>query len=409
MTDVGIVMPVYKQKPEFLALAIQSVLAQTYQKFRFILVIDGAPEMEPLVQTQVGQDQRVEILAYPDNKGVAHALNTGFEPLLRDNRIQYLTWVSSDNIYDPHYLELLRAALVKGSPELGLVYSSFRSIDDEGRQLNSEAELASMHRYQSQPEEKLLDSSIVGISFMYRSNYARLTGLYGMQPVEDYDYWLRLTEHCRMEHLPVELVDYRVNSSFSISASLKSEHAHRRWRYAYHLTRYQARKRRGIASQLTVLFPLVHAREHEIAIIENLYEQTYSNYICTVLDLSESGQPTEVLSNISHPTTSFNSFPGMKVTNSLLYASYSISTPYTLVLGPKLFQEAVDLENLLDHANQKGQLNEISWFFSRGQVPRLTSSRLSSGQGVVEKPDIFHEIFRTESLQQLLESIVNGG
>ncbi|OXM14692.1 glycosyltransferase family 2 protein [Paenibacillus herberti] len=409
MTDVGIVMPVYKQKPEFLAIAIQSVLAQTYQKFRFILVIDGAPEMEPLVRAQVGQDQRVEVLSYPDNKGVAHALNTGFEPLLEDDRIQYLTWVSSDNSYDPHYLEVLRAALVQSLPELGLVYSSFRSIDDEGRQLMSEAELASMRHYQSQSEEKLLDSSIVGISFMYKSSYARLTGPYGMQPVEDYDYWLRLTEHCRMKHLPVELVDYRVNSSFSISASLKSELAHRRWRYAYHLTRHQARKRRGVSSPLTVLFPLVHAREHEVAIMENVYEQTYSNYTFTVLDLSESGQPTELLSSISHPTTSFNSFPGMKVTNSLLYASYSISTPYTLVLGPKLFEAAVDLQNLLDHANQKGQPNEISWFFPQGKIPRLPSSRLSSGNGLVDKPDIFHEVFRTKSLQQLLNNIVNGG
>lgn len=41
VVDTGIVMPVYYQKPEH----IQAVLEQSYAAFRFIIVIDGAPEM----------------------------------------------------------------------------------------------------------------------------------------------------------------------------------------------------------------------------------------------------------------------------------------------------------------------------------------------------------------------------
>ena len=44
MIDVGVVMPVYKQKPAFLEAALQSVLKQTYAKFKLVIVIDGAPD-----------------------------------------------------------------------------------------------------------------------------------------------------------------------------------------------------------------------------------------------------------------------------------------------------------------------------------------------------------------------------
>ncbi|WP_219835301.1 hypothetical protein [Paenibacillus sp. R14(2021)] len=59
-----------------------------------------------------------------------------------------------------------------------------------------------------------------------------------------------------MKYIPVEPLDYRVHSTFSVSAALQSTAEHRKWRYAYHLARHQARMRRGIAPSLTILFPL---------------------------------------------------------------------------------------------------------------------------------------------------------
>lgn len=44
MKDVGIVMPVYKQDPVYLELALLSILEQNYRNFYFVIVSDGAPE-----------------------------------------------------------------------------------------------------------------------------------------------------------------------------------------------------------------------------------------------------------------------------------------------------------------------------------------------------------------------------
>ncbi len=406
VADVGIVMPVYKQDPALLDEAIRSIRNQTRKQFRLVIVIDGAPEMEPLVRAGTRSDKRVEIVTCPVNGGVASALNVGFDILLKDPSILYLTWVSSDNVYHPRFVEVLRRELAKGPPELGLVYSSFRSIDDDGVLISSEQDLAVLRQYQAMPEEKLLEACIIGVSFMYKSVFARLIGGYGMEPVEDYDYWLRLTDHCRIRHIPVELMDYRVNSKHSISASLKTPEKHGKWRYAFHLIRLQARTRRGIEPELTVLFPLVMALEEEKTALESLYEQTYSNYRCHVIDLSFDGQPTSVLSLLSHPTTKFESLPGVGVTPAIHHALQEVTTPYVLVMGQDAFTLPHDVDTLFEFIRANRNPDAISFYLpmgTRNAVPRLTA-----GPSTV-KPNIFLELFHTDRLRQLIGGIIAGG
>lgn len=398
MVDVGVVMPLYTQKPEFLRQALESVLRQTFTEFRLIIVIDGAPEMEPLVQSIIAEDPRVAIISYVPNRGIAHALNTGFDLLFNEPNIQYLSWVSSDNVYEPRFLEILRGALVKGPQALGIVYSSFQSIDNEGNQLHNEHQLATQRNYQSQPKERLLDYSLIGVSFMYKSQVAKLVGGYGMEPVEDYDYWLRLAEHCDIRFIPVELVNYRVDSTFSVSAQLHSIENHRRWRYTYHLTRHQARFRRGIPPMITVLFPVVNAGAEEIARIENLYEQTYSNYECRVLDLSPTRQPSVLLGSIPHPATEFVWMPEVVESHAICGALEQMSTPYTIVLGPKIFIGALDIEYMLEALITTGGDATSNYYTDDHSLIGFRHRHVPS-----TKTHYYNELFRSADLYDLLK------
>jgi glycosyltransferase involved in cell wall biosynthesis len=103
MADVGIVMPVYRQNLDHLRIALRSVLGQSYRNYRFVIVGDGAPEdvVRTLYEETAG-DARVQIVLKPVNEGVAAALNLGFDMLMSDPAIEYLTWVSSDNFYYPY-------------------------------------------------------------------------------------------------------------------------------------------------------------------------------------------------------------------------------------------------------------------------------------------------------------------
>lgn len=396
MPDVGIVMPVYKQKPSYLHAAIQSVLNQTYSNFRFVIVIDGAPEMAAVIEEAVGADQRVEVIPCERNQGVAKALNRGFQELLADPEILYLTWVSSDNLYYPDFIRILRKELKYGPDELGLAYSCFRDIDDEGRPLHDEAMQAMKRDYQAKPKEALLDFHIIGVSFMYKSRYARMIAGYGMEPVEDYDYVLRLTDYCETRYLPVELMDYRVDSPFSVSAQLKnSGEQHRRWRNAFQTAKYNARLRRGVPMETTVLFPVKDGSPATAVLMEQLLEQYYSNYLLQVIDLSAGQEATARLSAIPDPRIRYAAMPGMDEKEAIFRAAQTIETPFTMLYGKGPALQYEDLENLAQML-RKADLPHISVYYPPGREGILFRT-----EHPPEEP-IYHELYRTVKLVELL-------
>lgn len=397
VVDLGIVMPVYKQSPEFLEAALQSILKQTFQQFKFVIVIDGAPEMEPLIRSIVEDDHRVYIVTYERNQGVPHALNTGFTELFKDKHIEYLTWVSSDNIYRPLFLEILYTAINKGPDELGIVYSSFQSINNYNQPLNDEHALAALRNFQGKPKEALLDSSIIGVSFMYKAKYAKMVaGGYSLAPIEDYDYWLKLTDFCEIKYIPIELMDYRVDSTFSVSSQLKSTEAHRKWRHAYHLTRHNTRVRRGIPTEITFLFILSEATTEAVARIEDLYEQVFSNYICHVIDLSEDYQVNKILHQIPHPCTMFEWLPTWDRTAAALFTAKKINTPYTMLLDLNPFDYIMNTQVLYDEL-KRADGNIWSTYYDKDK--RVIGYRNEHNLAPIKK----NELFRTPKLVYLLE------
>lgn len=395
MADVGVVMPVYYQKSEYLQQAIQSLLDQTYTAFRFVIVIDGAPEMLELVQSFVRDDPRVETLMNKTNLGVAGALNEGFARLLGDSRLRYLTWVSSDNIYSPAYLEIFRRTLRQSPNEVGLVYSSFRSINEEGTCIKTEGELALLRQFQSQPIDQILDSSLIGVSFMYKKEYALKIGGYRYAPIEDYDFWLRLTEVCDVRYIPVELMDYRVDSEYSVSFTLKSQERHRLWRSMYHLARREARERRGIPAETSVLFLAGKDLDRDEALIEEMYEQLYSNYEVYVLDLSPDYSAYHRISSIPHPSVQYKWFPMANELEALFYAAQFLETRFTFVYRNVGFLNHVELHFLAQELRTKPS-SALSVFMSpdRSQIHRRCDQ--------FQELPLGNELFKTGKLVEWL-------
>lgn len=395
MVDVGVVMPVYYQRIEYLQQSIHSILAQSYKSYRLIIVIDGAPEMLQHVERFVSGDPRVEILNNATNLGVAGALNAGFSKLWSKPEIRYLTWVSSDNLYDEEFLDTLRRGLRQSSDETGLVYSSFRSIDGAGNQLKSEAELSLLRQFQAQPIEELLNTCTIGVSFMYKTRFALQVEGYRYPPVEDYDFWLRLTEKCGVRYIPVELMDYRVDSEFSVSSKLQTVDAHRKWRYVYHLTRLEARIRRGIPVETSILFLARNSGDSTIAQIDKLYEQIYSNYRVYLFDLTPDGSAGTEIAKLPHTSILFKWFPNSPEQEVLYYAAQFLDTPFAFVYGSDGFQ--INLELYYLAAELKKAPDDT---YSVCHSPDKTQ--------VVPRRDLYSEIplgnelFRTKKLVQWL-------
>ena len=77
MSDIkiSIIMPVYKVE-EYVGKAIESILAQTFTEFEFLIVDDGTPDRSGEICDQYAKkDQRIQVI-HKENGGAPSARNT---------------------------------------------------------------------------------------------------------------------------------------------------------------------------------------------------------------------------------------------------------------------------------------------------------------------------------------------
>ncbi|MCM3774135.1 glycosyltransferase family 2 protein [Priestia aryabhattai] len=401
MRDVGIVMPVYKQDPDYLELALRSVLEQTYRQYHFIIVSDGAPEeTNNVIKKVVGEDPRVHIILKEKNEGVAKTLNIGFNYLMDIKEVRYFTWVSSDNYYFPNFIEKLRDALEDSPSNVGLSFSSFVHVDSNRVPLEG-PEYKDFHKYQDQPKENLLDTCFIGVAFMYKKQMAAMIEGYRLEPIEDYDYWVRLTEHCEIVYVPYVLMEYRTNSPQSISAQLKnSKLRHRQWRYAFNLAKQEARNRRGIPFELTVIYPVKDGSEQTIEKLEELFEQYFSNYKVIIVDTSSNKSGINILQHIEDPRVKFLEAPGVTEREAILIGMEEADTPFTIIYGKGNFPSTtyilqsamLYLTQLIKKKNEHQIVAIVDNF--NGQI---------TSRGRVSEDPVFGDIYFTEKLRNILK------
>ena len=77
MPDVSVVMSTYKENPNYVEEAINSILSQTYRNLELIIIVDW-PENEPvkrLLYRRQAKDRRIVIVENEHNLGLANSLN----------------------------------------------------------------------------------------------------------------------------------------------------------------------------------------------------------------------------------------------------------------------------------------------------------------------------------------------
>ena len=98
---VSIVLPVYNGE-QYIAGAIDSILAQEYGNFELIVIDDGSTDRTPKILERFLSDQRVRVIRQ-DNQRLPAALSEGFRHAAGD----LYTWTSADNLMKPECLGLL--------------------------------------------------------------------------------------------------------------------------------------------------------------------------------------------------------------------------------------------------------------------------------------------------------------
>lgn len=113
MPTISVIVPVYKVEP-YLRQCVNSVLEQTFGDFELILVDDGSPDNCPAICDEYTvQDARVKVI-HKANGGLSDARNVGISVA----RGAYITFIDSDDVIHPFYLEHLLRGLISHDADI---------------------------------------------------------------------------------------------------------------------------------------------------------------------------------------------------------------------------------------------------------------------------------------------------
>ena len=119
-------MPVY-DRARYLRASMDSVLAQSFEDFEFLLIDDGSrDESATIVESYM--DSRIRLVAQSENRGIPRTRNHGLDLA----RGELLAHADSDDILAPTRLEK-QVSYLDAHPEIAAVGSWMSRIDEEGR------------------------------------------------------------------------------------------------------------------------------------------------------------------------------------------------------------------------------------------------------------------------------------
>lgn len=202
---LSVAMSVYNGE-RFLEAAVDSVLAQSFGDFEFLILDDGSRDATPhILRAYAARDPRVRPIIR-ENRGLVASLNQ----LLAEARAPLVARMDADDICLPQRFER-QIAFLAGNPDHGVVGAQTYDIDEEARPWplpspdNPESHEAFLAAIEA--DAPLICHPAV----MYRRDVVLQVGGYhaAFRHCEDLDLWLRLSGLTRICSLPDKLLRYR--------------------------------------------------------------------------------------------------------------------------------------------------------------------------------------------------------
>lgn len=128
MPQISVIFPV-GDRVEFLAEAIESVLAQTFDNFELIIVLDGVSAPVRAVVDRY-RDKRIRLIDLPIHMGISTARNAA----IAASRAPYLALMDSDDVALPQRFEK-QHAFMRAHPEVSICGSNSVKVFVDGRRI----------------------------------------------------------------------------------------------------------------------------------------------------------------------------------------------------------------------------------------------------------------------------------
>ena len=207
---ISVLMSVYNEPLEWIRQSIDSILAQTYSDFEFIIVNDNptSAELCKFLSDFKNKDSRIKVITNPENLGLTKSLNIGLEQC----RGKYIARMDADDISLPERFEK-QVEFLDCSPGIG-VCGSYANMIDENNNIIGRFKLQSK-------SEDLKNAICFLVPFVHPTVMMRreiiLKNYYDEKCIiaQDYNLWLKLSETTLFYNIPEVLFDYRIHANQS--------------------------------------------------------------------------------------------------------------------------------------------------------------------------------------------------
>ncbi len=219
--QISVVMAVYNEPIEWMRIAIDSVLQQTYRNLEFIIINDNPlrEENKVLLNGYSALDSRIVLISNDENIGLTKSLNKG----LRIARGEYIARMDADDISEPERIEKQVNMLLAGMCDFS--HSAYIQIDESGHIVKDVVH--SNINY----SDLFLQNIIAHPSVMFNRKLLLLRNSFYDESIlrsQDYELWTFLFLHnVKFSYYKKPLIRYRVSDQ-QISTKSQTD----QWRYS---------------------------------------------------------------------------------------------------------------------------------------------------------------------------------
>ncbi|MCL5884147.1 MAG: glycosyltransferase [Deltaproteobacteria bacterium] len=257
MPTVSVILPVYNDE-RFVGAAIESILAQSFRDFEFLVVNDGSTDGTGEVLGKFF-DPRLTIVTQT-NKGIVQTLNLAISMA----KGKYIARMDSDDFSRINRF-CKQVDFLDANPECGLVGSACEIVREDGTHM---AHFSVPHQDEAIRRSMVWRNPFVHSSIMVRKSVLDRVGGYKQSfdsIGHDYELWWRVLAVTKAANLGEELVirTHRCNSTFRIR---KDIHYQFMWRIIFDAFRkgYAPRFIMAVSLGRTACYYAVHRLLWEI-------------------------------------------------------------------------------------------------------------------------------------------------
>ena len=217
--QIDVVIPAFNAE-KYIEKTLASVALQDKLVRSVYVVNDGSTDQTAhIVESFAKSHPNIDIqLINQENAGLANARNAGIKASLQESKAPFIALLDADDVWLSEKLEK-QLSLFQASqdPKLGLIYSSYELIDENGNPIPGE-NLIVKPSLRGKVYSSLLTGNFIsgsGSAVLVKSTVFEVVGLFDedLKASEDWDMWLRIAREFYFDYVNEPLVQIRVHST----------------------------------------------------------------------------------------------------------------------------------------------------------------------------------------------------